>query len=173
MKYRCEVDISFDNEDNAVAFLNLLQRIKDKVFDGTGEEEISISKKCREGGNAIIGLTSLIRSVTIGRMSKVYSTYEAKAKFSEILRKVRAGGTVRISYHGEEVAEVRPLPPPQNLEGSLRRMEKEGVPSHERTLIDWCSHKDGDGQMRLKCFQDPRGKKPWYINKESLYLIVL
>ena len=62
-------------------------------------------------------------------MSKVYSTYEAKAKFSEILRRVRAGGTVRISYHGEEVAEVRPLPPPQNLEASLRRMEKEGVVS--------------------------------------------
>ena len=60
-------------------------------------------------------------------MSKVYSTYEAKAKFSEILRRVRAGATVRISYHGEEVAEVRPLPSPQDLEGSLRRMEKEGV----------------------------------------------
>ncbi len=62
-------------------------------------------------------------------MSKVYSTYEAKAKFSEILRRVRAGGTVRISYHGEEVAEVRPLSPTQDLEGSLRRMEKEGVVS--------------------------------------------
>ncbi len=62
-------------------------------------------------------------------MSKVYSTYEAKTRFSEILRRVRAGGTVRISYHGEEVAEIRPLSHPQNLEGSLRRMEEEGVVS--------------------------------------------
>ena len=62
-------------------------------------------------------------------MGKVYSTYEAKAKFSEILRRVRAGATVRISYHGEEIAEVRPIPSPRDLEGSLRRMEKEGVVS--------------------------------------------
>ena len=42
-------------------------------------------------------------------MADVYSTYEAKAHFSEILRKVRSGRPVRISYRGEEIAEVRPL----------------------------------------------------------------
>ena len=39
-------------------------------------------------------------------MARVYSTYEAKAKLSEILRKVRAGQKVGISYRGELVAEV-------------------------------------------------------------------
>ena len=39
---------------------------------------------------------------------ETYSTYEAKAKFSEVIRKVRAGQTVRIAYRGEEIAEVRP-----------------------------------------------------------------
>ncbi len=39
----------------------------------------------------------------------VYSLYEAKAKFSEIIRRVREGRTVTVSYRGEPVAEIRPL----------------------------------------------------------------
>lgn len=42
-------------------------------------------------------------------MPETYSTYEAKARLSEILRKVRAGKTVLISHRGEAVAEVRPI----------------------------------------------------------------
>ena len=42
-------------------------------------------------------------------MAETYSTYEAKAKLSEILRKVRDGATVRISHRGETIAEVRPV----------------------------------------------------------------
>lgn len=38
-----------------------------------------------------------------------YSTYEAKARFSEVMRRVRAGHTVTVSYRGEPVAEVRPI----------------------------------------------------------------
>lgn len=38
-----------------------------------------------------------------------YSTYEAKARFSEVIRRVRAGQTVVVSYRGEPVAEVRPI----------------------------------------------------------------
>ena len=41
--------------------------------------------------------------------SSTYSTYEAKAKFSEILRKVRAGESVVVTYRGREVAEIRPM----------------------------------------------------------------
>ena len=37
-------------------------------------------------------------------MGRWYSIYEAKAKFSEIIRKVREGQTVTVSYHGEPVA---------------------------------------------------------------------
>ena len=42
-------------------------------------------------------------------MTETYSTYEAKAKLSEILRKVRSGQIVQISHRGEVVAEVRPV----------------------------------------------------------------
>lgn len=38
-----------------------------------------------------------------------YSTYEAKARFSEVLRRVREGRTITVTYHGKPVAEIRPL----------------------------------------------------------------
>jgi prevent-host-death family protein len=61
-------------------------------------------------------------------MSDVYSTYEAKARFSEILRKVRAGRRVRISYRGEEVAEIAPIEPAvRSLQASLKRLEEAGL----------------------------------------------
>jgi prevent-host-death family protein len=67
-------------------------------------------------------------------MAETYSTYEAKAKFSEILRKVRAGQRVVIAYRGEEVAEIRPLEPKGNrLDKSLRRLEDQGLLSRART----------------------------------------
>jgi prevent-host-death family protein len=60
-------------------------------------------------------------------MSKIYSTYEAKAKFSEILRQVREGKTITISYHGEPVAEIRPIEKKQTLEERLLELEERGV----------------------------------------------
>lgn len=42
-------------------------------------------------------------------MADIYSTYEAKAKFSEIMRKVRDGKHVYITYRGREMAEIRPV----------------------------------------------------------------
>ncbi len=43
-------------------------------------------------------------------MAKEYSLYEAKARLSEIVRRVRERGeSVTISYHGEPVAEIRPI----------------------------------------------------------------
>ena len=50
----------------------------------------------------------------------VYSTYEAKARFSEIIRLVREGRTVIVTYQGEPVAEVRPL---ARAEGTAARLE--------------------------------------------------
>lgn len=38
-----------------------------------------------------------------------YTTYDAKARFSELLKRVRAGDKILISYHGRTVAEVRPV----------------------------------------------------------------
>jgi prevent-host-death family protein len=60
-------------------------------------------------------------------MSDVYSTYEAKARFSEIIRKVRQGKTVSVTYRGEPVAEIRPLPEGgESLEQRLSRLAENG-----------------------------------------------
>lgn len=61
-------------------------------------------------------------------MADQYSTYEAKAKLSEILRKVRAGRRVIISYHGDAIAEIRPIgKSPDSLQTRLEELEREGV----------------------------------------------
>lgn len=61
---------------------------------------------------------------------KSYSTYEAKAHFSEILRRVRERGeTVIVSYHGQPVAEIRPVPAPEGdaFSARVRALEERGV----------------------------------------------
>jgi len=60
-------------------------------------------------------------------VTKSYSTYEAKARLSEILRKVRAGKHVTISYRGRDVAEIRPIYRAADVERALQEMEDEGV----------------------------------------------
>ena len=61
-------------------------------------------------------------------MAQIYSTYEAKAKFSEVIRKVRNGQRVIIAYRGEEVAEIAPIAQTRpTLKQSLKRLEEEGV----------------------------------------------
>ncbi len=56
-----------------------------------------------------------------------FSTYEAKARFSEVLRLVREGKTVYITYRGQTVAEMRPFTQPEDLSDRLDRLEEEGV----------------------------------------------
>jgi prevent-host-death family protein len=59
---------------------------------------------------------------------ETYSTYEAKSRFSEIIRRVREGRRVVISYHGEPVAEITPIARQQrSLSESLASLEREGV----------------------------------------------
>jgi prevent-host-death family protein len=68
-------------------------------------------------------------------MSYVYSTYDAKARFSEILRKVREGKVITISYHGRPVAEIRPIESRgPGIEEHLSHLEDRGaiVRSEER-----------------------------------------
>jgi prevent-host-death family protein len=73
-------------------------------------------------------------------MAQVYSAYEAKAKFSEVIRKVRAGQRIVIAYRGEEVAEIRPLETSTaTLDKAIRRLEDRGVlaPSPRRRRRPW------------------------------------
>jgi prevent-host-death family protein len=68
-------------------------------------------------------------------MARTYSAYEAKAKFGEILRRVRAGQRIFIAYRGEKVAEIRAIEPRKpTLADWLRQLEEEGAlaPSHGR-----------------------------------------
>lgn len=61
-------------------------------------------------------------------MGITYSTYEAKARFAEVMRQVREGKTVTVSYRGEPVAEIRPLQPePATIDERLEDLERRGV----------------------------------------------
>ena len=60
-------------------------------------------------------------------MTDTYSTYDAKARFSEILRKVRSGETVYVTYRGEVVAEMKPLEKADSMEARIERLEERGV----------------------------------------------
>jgi prevent-host-death family protein len=60
-------------------------------------------------------------------MSRAYPVHEAKAKLSEILRKVQGGRGVVISDRGREVARVVPLEQPKALGQRLARLEEEGA----------------------------------------------
>jgi prevent-host-death family protein len=59
-----------------------------------------------------------------------YSTYEAKARLSEILRLVRdRGETVIVSYHGKPIAEIGPVKgtDDESLEERLARLLASGA----------------------------------------------
>ena len=61
-------------------------------------------------------------------MSIVYSTFEAKSKFSKVLRLVRSGKFITISYHGKPVAEIRPIEQKMlSNDERLEKLQKRGV----------------------------------------------
>ena len=62
-------------------------------------------------------------------MKKTFSIYEAKARFSEIVRMVREQHqTVTLSYRGEPVAEIRPIErAPEPIGEKLQRLELAGA----------------------------------------------
>lgn len=56
-----------------------------------------------------------------------YSTYDAKARFSEVMRRVREGRTVTVTYHGEPIAEIRPLGQSSGTEARMEWLRSRGV----------------------------------------------
>ncbi len=60
-------------------------------------------------------------------MPRAYPVHEAKAKLSEILRRVKQGRSVTISERGRIIARVVPIEPPRTLASRLRQMESDGV----------------------------------------------
>ncbi len=72
-------------------------------------------------------------------MSRVYTTYEAKSRFSELMRQVRQGKRILISYHGKPVAELRPLERAETEQEAMERMVREGTlsaPNPGKRLAD-------------------------------------
>ena len=61
-----------------------------------------------------------------------YSLYEAKARFSEVIRQVREGKTITVSYRGEPVAEIRSIRRRQKptLDERLKELERSGSLVH-------------------------------------------
>lgn len=47
MKHRVEIDVSFENEQDAVDLLNYIEGIKHKAFNPSGTEKIACNLKCR------------------------------------------------------------------------------------------------------------------------------
>lgn len=72
-------------------------------------------------------------------MAITYSTYEAKARFSEVIRHVRDGRTVTVTYRGAAVAEIRPLTEPDTIEERIEDLRARGIlsgPSRPRSFFD-------------------------------------
>jgi prevent-host-death family protein len=62
--------------------------------------------------------------------AETYSTYEAKARFSEILRKVRKNTRIVITNRGKPVAEIGPITcAAETLEHHLADLEDKGIVS--------------------------------------------
>ena len=62
-------------------------------------------------------------------MARTYSIYEAKARFSEVIREVREGETVTVSYRGKPVAEIRAIRQTETptLDDRLDHLERRGA----------------------------------------------
>ena len=62
-------------------------------------------------------------------MAHTYSIHEAKARFSEVIREVREGKTVTVSYRGEPVAEIRAIQRSEtpSIEERLADLERQGA----------------------------------------------
>ncbi len=69
-------------------------------------------------------------------MVTTYSTYEAKARFSEVLRRVRMGQRIRITFNGREVAEIGPIPESEpSLERRFEELEEGGRLQRHRHIV--------------------------------------
>ena len=70
--------------------------------------------------------------------SNTYSTYEAKARFSEVLRKVRKNKTVVVTSRGRPIARIVPYQTTEeSLEQRLSRLEDQGIVSGDPGARDW------------------------------------
>jgi len=61
-------------------------------------------------------------------MKRIYSTWEAKARFSEVLRQVRLGDRAVITWHGKEIVEIVAIDSAESpIDSRLATLERDGV----------------------------------------------
>ena len=71
-------------------------------------------------------------------MSKTYSTYEAKARLSELLKRVTKGDVVTITHRGEPIAEIRQAArPADDLAAHLDGLRRNGIISPRTSEPSW------------------------------------
>lgn len=93
-------------------------------------------------------------------MSQIYSIYEAKAKFSEVVRKAKKGKEIVVSERGVPVIRIIALHPPYeetSLEKHLQDLRNQGLlmPAKSRR---WPDSPPGDFRPgALKRFLKERG----------------
>jgi prevent-host-death family protein len=68
-------------------------------------------------------------------VARPYPVHEAKAKLSEILRRVKRGRSVLISERGREIAQVVPVARATNLAARLAELERDGLIRRSRGSI--------------------------------------
>ncbi len=69
----------------------------------------------------------MTRSAILERMARPYPVHEAKAKLSEILRRVKRGRSVSISERGREIAQVVPITRATDLATRVAELERDGL----------------------------------------------
>ncbi len=90
--------------------------------------------------------------------SSTYSTYEAKAKFSEVLRKVARNRTVVVTSRGRPIAKIVPFDEEkETLAQRLLRLETVGVVQGEPPTGDWFESVSKSAGA-LKKFLQERGR---------------
>lgn len=80
-----------------------------------------------------------------------YSTHDAKARFSELVRKVREGRSVTITYRGEPVAELRPIERLEDTGGSHRLATVLDLGS--RRCVGWAMRETVETELALSALR--------------------
>ncbi|NBB79744.1 MAG: type II toxin-antitoxin system prevent-host-death family antitoxin [Verrucomicrobia bacterium] len=80
--------------------------------------------------------------------------FAAKTELSKLLRQTRAGKCFIITQHGEPVAELRPITPPENPPGGRRGDMKGRIHMSD----DFCDPIIGDGWHNRRFRPHPRDR---------------
>ena len=114
--------------------LQTLSVIRYGVTTGPVREQPQIGLFPPDGWLSISGRLVAIDSLTSHNdVMATFSTYEAKARFSEVLRLVSSGTPVTVTRRGEPVAEIRPIEKtPQTIGERLAELERRGILVRQR-----------------------------------------